>query len=230
MRRSTPRAVFRAPAQAGGRDADGGGVTRAGPGRCGGPARRRRPPGAHRRPGRAGRPAPRRLGRDPGPGGRRRLAGSPRHQAPALASGDLVAANRVAQEALTNVARHARASSARVELAGGTWTVWSRPGAGTVLTASLPKALVAARPRPGRPPRHPGAAVDDNRGFRNELRLLLEDCGIEVVAEGRERPGGGRAGHPDRRLRLPGQGPLGGLVLYTTEQAWASRAGGTSPN
>ena len=93
---------------------------------------------------------------------------------------------RVAQEALTNVARHARASSARVELtetaeavvlevyddgvgfdptaeqqggldhfglagmrervelAGGTWTVWSRPGAGTVLTASLPKALVAA--------------------------------------------------------------------------------------
>jgi signal transduction histidine kinase len=93
---------------------------------------------------------------------------------------------RVAQEALTNVARHARASSARVELtgtvdavvlevhddgvgfdpatellgsldhfglagmrervelAGGTWTVWSRPGAGTVLTASLPRALVAA--------------------------------------------------------------------------------------
>ncbi len=93
---------------------------------------------------------------------------------------------RVAQEALTNVARHARASRARVELvetadavvlevhddgvgfdpaaeprggiehfglagmrervelAGGTWTVWSRPGAGTVLTASLPKALVAA--------------------------------------------------------------------------------------
>jgi signal transduction histidine kinase len=93
---------------------------------------------------------------------------------------------RVAQEALTNVARHARASSARVELtetaeavvlevyddgvgfdpaaeqqggldhfglagmrervelAGGTWTVWSRPGGGTVLTASLPKALVAA--------------------------------------------------------------------------------------
>jgi len=86
---------------------------------------------------------------------------------------------RVAQEALTNVARHARASSARVELtetaetvvlevhddgvgfdpaaeeqqggldhfglagmrervelAGGTWTMWSRPGAGTVLTAS----------------------------------------------------------------------------------------------
>ena len=26
--------------------------------------------------------------------------------------------------------------------------------------------------------------VDDNRGFRHELRLLLEDCGIEVVAEG----------------------------------------------
>jgi response regulator NasT len=26
--------------------------------------------------------------------------------------------------------------------------------------------------------------VDDNRGFRLELRLLLEDCGIEVVAEG----------------------------------------------
>jgi signal transduction histidine kinase len=93
---------------------------------------------------------------------------------------------RVAQEALTNVARHARASRARVELsetaeavvlevhddgigfdpaaeqlggldhfglagmrervelAGGTWTVWSRPGSGTVLTASLPKALVAA--------------------------------------------------------------------------------------
>ncbi|MET0477779.1 MAG: sensor histidine kinase [Actinomycetota bacterium] len=94
---------------------------------------------------------------------------------------------RVAQEALTNVARHARASSARVELtetaetvvlevhddgvgfdpaaeeqqggldhfglagmrervelAGGTWTMWSRPGAGTVLTASLPKVLVAA--------------------------------------------------------------------------------------
>jgi signal transduction histidine kinase len=93
---------------------------------------------------------------------------------------------RVAQEALTNVARHARASCARVELtetgeavvlevrddgigfdpaaeqlggldhfglagmrervelAGGTWTVWSRPGSGTVLTASLPKVLVAA--------------------------------------------------------------------------------------
>jgi signal transduction histidine kinase len=93
---------------------------------------------------------------------------------------------RVAQEALTNVARHARASRARVELtetaegvvlevhddgvgfdpsaeqlggldhfglagmrervelAGGTWTVWSRPGSGTVLTASLPKTLVAA--------------------------------------------------------------------------------------
>jgi signal transduction histidine kinase len=93
---------------------------------------------------------------------------------------------RVAQEALTNVARHARASKARVELsetadgvvlevhddgvgfdpeaelrggldhfglagmrervelAGGTWTVWSRPGAGTVLTATLPRALVAA--------------------------------------------------------------------------------------
>ena len=91
---------------------------------------------------------------------------------------------RVAQEALTNVARHARASCARVELtetaeavvlevhddgigfdpaaeqlggldhfglagmrervelAGGTWTVWSRLGSGTVLTASLPKALV----------------------------------------------------------------------------------------
>ena len=26
--------------------------------------------------------------------------------------------------------------------------------------------------------------VDDNVGFRHELRLLLEDCGIEVVAEG----------------------------------------------
>jgi signal transduction histidine kinase len=93
---------------------------------------------------------------------------------------------RVAQEALANVARHSRASSARVELtetadgvvlevhddgvgfdpaselvggldhfglagmrervelAGGTWTVWSRPGSGTVLTATLPRALVAA--------------------------------------------------------------------------------------
>jgi signal transduction histidine kinase len=93
---------------------------------------------------------------------------------------------RVAQEALTNVARHARATCARVELtetadgvvlevhddgvgfdpatealggldhfglagmrervhlAGGTWTVWSRPGSGTVLTATLPRALVAA--------------------------------------------------------------------------------------
>jgi signal transduction histidine kinase len=93
---------------------------------------------------------------------------------------------RVAQEALTNVARHARASRARVELtetadgvvlevhddgvgfdaarellgsldhfglagmrervelAGGTWTVWSRPGSGTVLTAALPRTLVAA--------------------------------------------------------------------------------------
>jgi signal transduction histidine kinase len=93
---------------------------------------------------------------------------------------------RVAQEALTNVARHARASSARVELveradkvmlevhddgvgfdparelvgsldhfglagmrervelAGGTWTVWSREGSGTVLTATLPRARVAA--------------------------------------------------------------------------------------
>jgi DNA-binding NarL/FixJ family response regulator len=26
--------------------------------------------------------------------------------------------------------------------------------------------------------------VDDNRGFRSELRLLLEDFGVEVVAEG----------------------------------------------
>ena len=26
--------------------------------------------------------------------------------------------------------------------------------------------------------------VDDNHGFRTELRLLLEDCGVEVVAEG----------------------------------------------
>ena len=26
--------------------------------------------------------------------------------------------------------------------------------------------------------------VDDNHGFRHELRLLPEDCGIEVVAEG----------------------------------------------
>jgi signal transduction histidine kinase len=93
---------------------------------------------------------------------------------------------RVAQEALTNVARHSKASSARVELietagkvvlevhddgigfdpaselvgglnhfglagmrervelAGGTWTVWSREGSGTVLTATLPKTLVAA--------------------------------------------------------------------------------------
>jgi signal transduction histidine kinase len=51
---------------------------------------------------------------------------------------------RVAQEALTNVARHARANRARVELAGGTWTVWSHPGAGTVLTATLPRTLVAA--------------------------------------------------------------------------------------
>jgi len=32
----------------------------------------------------------------------------------------------------------------RVELAGGTWTVWSRAGSGTVLTATLPKTLVAA--------------------------------------------------------------------------------------
>ena len=93
---------------------------------------------------------------------------------------------RVAQEALTNVARHSRASCARVELAetagtvvlevhddgvgfdpagelvggldhfglagmrervelaGGTWTVWSRKGSGTVLTATLPKDRVAA--------------------------------------------------------------------------------------
>jgi signal transduction histidine kinase len=93
---------------------------------------------------------------------------------------------RVAQEALTNVARHSRASSARVELietggkvvlevhddgvgfdpaselvgsldhfglagmrervelAGGTWTVWSRAGSGTVLTATLPMPRVAA--------------------------------------------------------------------------------------
>jgi signal transduction histidine kinase len=93
---------------------------------------------------------------------------------------------RVAQEALANVARHARASRARVELietsdkvvlevhddgigfdpdkelhgsldhfglagmrervelAGGTCTVWSRPGSGTVLTAALPRAPVAA--------------------------------------------------------------------------------------
>jgi signal transduction histidine kinase len=52
--------------------------------------------------------------------------------------------HRVAQEALTNVARHSRAASVRVELAGGTWTVWSRRGSGTVLTATLPKARVAA--------------------------------------------------------------------------------------
>jgi signal transduction histidine kinase len=32
----------------------------------------------------------------------------------------------------------------RVELAGGTWTVWSRKGTGTVLTATLPKDRVAA--------------------------------------------------------------------------------------
>ena len=32
----------------------------------------------------------------------------------------------------------------RVELAGGTWTVWSRKGSGTVLTATLPKTQVAA--------------------------------------------------------------------------------------
>jgi len=32
----------------------------------------------------------------------------------------------------------------RVELAGGTWTVWSRAGSGTVLTATLPKTRVAA--------------------------------------------------------------------------------------
>jgi signal transduction histidine kinase len=32
----------------------------------------------------------------------------------------------------------------RVELAGGSWTVWSRKGSGTVLTATLPKVLVAA--------------------------------------------------------------------------------------
>ena len=93
---------------------------------------------------------------------------------------------RVAQEALTNVARHSRASSARVELAetaamvvlevhddgvgfdpaselaggldhfslagmrervelaGGTWTVWSRKGSGTVLTATLLRTRVAA--------------------------------------------------------------------------------------
>jgi signal transduction histidine kinase len=93
---------------------------------------------------------------------------------------------RVAQEALTNVARHSRAASARVELAeradkvvlevhddgvgfdpasdpvggldhfglagmrervelaGGTWTVWSRKGSGTVLTATLLRTRVAA--------------------------------------------------------------------------------------
>jgi signal transduction histidine kinase len=32
----------------------------------------------------------------------------------------------------------------REELAGGTWTVWSRRGSGTVLTATPPKARVAA--------------------------------------------------------------------------------------
>jgi hypothetical protein len=70
----------------------------------------------------------------------------------------------------------------RVELAGGTWTVWSRKGAGTVLTRDPAQGpgggMNAAPPAPR------VLLVDDNRGFRLELRLLLEDCGIEVVAEG----------------------------------------------
>lgn len=129
---------------------------------------------------------------------------------------------RVAQEALSNVAKHAHAGSVRVELfedddvvmvvvdddgvgfdpvvlpqgnldhfgmasmrerlelAGGTWggPLPSRrghhadrhppEGAGAGVTARVPRVLL----------------VDDNREFRTELRLLLQDFGIEVVAEG----------------------------------------------
>ncbi len=44
---------------------------------------------------------------------------------------------------------------------------------------------MADRPQAGQVARAPRVLlVDDNRGFRRELRLLLEDCGVEVVAEG----------------------------------------------
>lgn len=68
--------------------------------------------------------------------------------------------------------------------------------------------------------------VDDNRGFRNELRLLLEDCGIEVVAE--EDPA--LKSEADAADAYLVKGCSGGLVLDTIEQAWASRSGRASPS
>ena len=94
------------------------------PGRPGGADERGQARAGVQRPGRADRD-----GRDGGAGGARRR-------------GRVRPGGRAAQGGLDHFGLAGMRE--RVELAGGTWTVWSRPGAGTVLTASLPKALVAA--------------------------------------------------------------------------------------
>ena len=72
--------------------------------------------------------------------------------------------------------------------------------------------------------------VDDNRGFRNELRLLLEDCGIEVVAEGENGQEAVELATRTDAYAYLVKGCSGGLVLDTIEQAWASRSGRASPS